>query len=179
MFERTRLRVGLWYSRFYFRKTREQSIRFTESVTRARRALVIFPETAIDWESTQSVLRYLSHRFATGSMLVLIREDLKGGVGGAHAVKTVTYSAQDVNSWFVPRGQLLRKMKTSTFDIAVDLNVGLALPSAFLCRESNAPLRVSFAKEQGDRFYNLQVQTRSTANNPTAYRSFLKCLDMF
>ncbi|MGB2870102.1 MAG: hypothetical protein WBD36_16765 [Bacteroidota bacterium] len=179
MLDRTRLKIGLWYSRFYFRKNRDEAIRFTEAVSRARRALVLFPESALDWESTQTVLKYLSRRFASGSMLLLVRDDLKANVGGAQAVKTVTYTLQDVNTWFVPRGQLLRKMKTSTFDIAVDLNFGLALPSAFLCRQSNAPLRVSFAKEQGDQFYNFQIQTRATSSNPTAYRSLLRCLDMF
>jgi ADP-heptose:LPS heptosyltransferase len=70
-------------------------------------------------------------------------------------------------------------MKSSTFDIALDLNVNLALASAFICRESNAPLRVGFAKPNGDHFYNFVVQTRMTTNTPVAYKNLLKCLDMF
>ncbi len=179
MFEASRQKVGVWYSKLYFRKHRDETVRFTEAVSRSRRALVIFPEMTIDWESTQTVLKYLTRRFSSGSMLLLVRSDLMSSIPATQSLKTITYTPDDVNAWFVPRKQLLRRIKTSTFDIALDLNVQLALPSAFLCRESNAPLRVSFAKLSGDQFYNFQVQTKTTTNHPTAYRNFLKCLDMF
>ena len=179
MFDGFRFNVGLKYARFHFRKQHDPVVRFTEAVERARKALVILPETLTDSESMHSVLKYLSHRFGSGSMLILSREDfstsLKGGFGG----KTVTYSPEEINRWYIPRKELLRKLKSSTFDIALDLNVNLALPSAFMCRESKAPLRVGFAKPGSDHFYNFVVQTRMTTNTPVAYKNLLKCLDMF
>jgi hypothetical protein len=179
MFDGLRFRIGLQYARFHFRKLHDPVVRFTESVERARKALVILPETVTDSESLQSVLKYLGRRFGTGSILVVSREDLSSSLKSGFGGKTVTYAPEDINRWFIPRGELLRKLKSSTFDIALDLNVNLALPSAFMCRESNAPLRVGFGKPNGDHFYNFVVQTRVTTNAPVAYKNLLKCLDMF
>jgi len=35
---------------------------------------------------------------------------------------------------------------------------------------SNAPLRVSFAKKDGDQFYNFQVQTKDISGNHYTYK---------
>ena len=171
-------RIGLLYARFHFRRRRDPVVRFTEAIDRARKALVLFPETVADSESMQSVLKYLGRRFGAGSVTVVAREDLATALR-MFSGKTITYTPQEISRWRIPRGELLRKMKSSTFDIALDLNVNLALASAFICRESNAPLRIGFAKPDGDHFYNFVVQTRMTTNTPVAYKNLLKCLDMF
>jgi len=111
--------------------------------------------------------------------MVLIRDDQLFSMASTPPLKTLTYSANDINAWFVPRRKLLQRITTNTFDVALDLNIGLSLPSAFLCKASNAPLRVSFAKRRGDQFYNFQFQSKGTAGKAHTYRSFLKCLDMF
>jgi len=112
-------------------------------------------------------------------MMVLLRDDQLHAIDSAPPVKTMVYSSDDINPWFVPRRDLLRKMETNSFDVALDLNVRLSLPSAFLCKASNAPLRVSFAKHGGDQFYNFQVRAKGASVNSQSYRSLLKCLDMF
>ncbi len=154
-------------------------MRFTEAVERSQRALVVLPETAADSESMASVVKYLHRRLGAGSVTIVGREEYTRTLHSALSDTTISYTQEEINSWFIPRSGLLRKMKSSTFDIALDLNVNLALPSAFICRESGAPLRVGFAKPEGDHFYNFVVQTRMTANTPVAYKHLLKCLDMF
>jgi hypothetical protein len=179
MLEGFRRKVGLSYSRLHFRRNRDRVMNFTDAITRARRALVIFPETTIDNESVSTLLRYLLRKFSSDGMMVLIRDDQLFAMSSAPPMRTLTYSTHDINKWFVPRNNLIKRMKTSSFDIALDLNVNLSLPSAFLCKASNAPLRISFAKQNGDQFYNFQIQTKKTANSAYSYRSLLKCLDMF
>ncbi len=179
MLDRARRRVGLSYSRFHFRGSRDRILSFTEAFTRARRALVLFPESPIDTDSSTAVLKYIARRYAAGGVVVIIRHDLKSAVSPVPWVKMVTYDKQDVSAWFTPRKTLIQRMKGTTYDVAFDLNVDFALTSAFLCKASNAPLRVSFRKDEGDRFYNFQIQTKGISNNPTSYRNFLRCLDMF
>jgi hypothetical protein len=152
---------------------------FTDALTRSRRALVIFPETLLDGESVSVFLRYLLRKFSTEGMMVIIRDDQLFAMATAPPLKTLTYSASDINKWFVPRRELLQKMESSNFDVALDLNVNLSLTCAFLCKASNAPLRISFLKKDGDQFYNFQVKTKGTASTKYSYRSLLKCLDMF
>jgi len=179
MLEGFRRRAGILYSRLYFRHSRDQMMNFTDALTRSRRALIIFPESSLTGESTSMLFRHLIRKFSLEGIMVLIRDDQLFSMASIPTLKTLTYSANDINTWFVPRRELLQRMKINIFDVALDLNIGLSLPSAFLCKASNAPLRVSFAKQDGDQFYNFQFQSKGAASNTRTYRSFLKCLDMF
>jgi len=94
-------------------------------------------------------------------------------------VHLLTVSPTDMNAWFLPRGELTQKMKKSTFDVAIDLNLDLALPSAYLCRSSGAQVRVGFKKIHADTFYNFQVQPQASNNFAAACHSLTECLRMF
>lgn len=166
-------------SRVHFRRHRDAVVRFTDAITDARRALVILPETARDIAAVQWAMRYLADRFAGGSMVVMVRSELSPWVKNDKRYQLVTYRDEDVNLWYMPRRQLRRKLKTSTFDVALDLNLGFDLTGAYLCRESRAPLRIGFSKTHADRFYNFQIQTKATTSLTLAYRSYIRCLEMF
>lgn len=174
-----RLKVGLSYSRLHFRDDLNRITNFTNALKRAHRALVIFPESSSDSESVSTLLSYLQRRYSTDGMTVLIRDDQLSTITTAQKLKTLTYSSDDINSWFLPRRKLIKRMKRGGYDVALDLNIDLSLPGAYLCKVSNAPLRVSFAKPEGDQFYNFQIKTDTTINKTNSYKSLLKCLDMF
>ncbi len=152
---------------------------FTDALTRAHRALVIFPELPDENESVLALLRFLQRKFSSDSLTVLLRDEQLSAIPPSPKMKTLAYSSRDINPWFLPRRKLVAKMKKNAFDVAVDLNIGLSLPGAFLCKASNAPLRVSFVKPGGDRFYNFQIKTTGSTNKTISYRNFLRCLDMF
>ncbi len=179
MLEDFRLRVGLSYSRLHFRHNHDKIMNFTDALSRSRRALVIFPESSLEGESASIFIRHLLRKFSSERMMVVIRDDQLFAMSSAPPLKTLTYSMQDINKWFVPRRELLQRMENNKFDVALDLNSKLSLTSAFLCKASNAPLRISFVKKNGDQFYNFQVKTKGNSGDKYSYRSLLKCLDMF
>ncbi|MBI2620345.1 MAG: hypothetical protein HYW57_09705 [Ignavibacteriales bacterium] len=180
MLEGTRRGVGLLYTRFRFRKISDPVIRFTEAVSHARRALVLLPEATKDISSVQWIIRSLAERFAEGTMTVVARSDQATWVKKEQLrFQILVYDRKEVSPWYIPRSELLGKMKRSTFDVAFDLNPEFALTSAFLCRESKAPLRVGFKKLHADEFYNFQVNTKSTNSLAVAYRNLARCLEMF
>jgi ADP-heptose:LPS heptosyltransferase len=178
MLEGFRLKVGLTYSRLHFRHNHDRIMNFTDALRRSRRALVIFPESSLDGEMASTFLRYLLRKFSSERMMVVIRDDQLFAMASAPPLKTLTYSVRDINKWFVPRRELLQRMENNNFDVALDLNLNFSLTSAFLCKASNAPLRISFVKKNSDQFYNFQVKTKGNSNK-YSYRSLLKCLDMF
>jgi hypothetical protein len=179
MLEGLRTKVGLSYSRLHFRKHRDRMMNFTDALTRAHRALVIFPEFPDENESLQPLLRFLQRKFSSDSLMVLLRDKQLTALPPSPKMKTLAYCSDDINPWFLPRRRLVAKIRKNTFDVALDLNINLSLPGAFLCKASNAPLRVSFVKPGGDRFYNFQVKTAGSTNKTISYRNFLRCLDMF
>lgn len=179
MLEGLRRSVGLTYSRLHFRDSHDRVMHFTDVLSRSHKALVILPETSLDSESTSHLFRFLLKKFPSEKLTVLIPDNQLFAMSSVPALKTLTYSANDVNTWFVPRRKFLKKMESKSFDVAFDLNIDLSLTSAFLCKATNAPLRVSFVKQNGDQFYNFQIKTKETTSQVHSYRNLLKCLDMF
>lgn len=178
MFDGLRLRTGLAYSRFHFRRQKDGATRFSSALSRSRRALVILPERPVAAQDLSEILSYLSRRFSADAIVYVVREDLSTTLPPEISKQVSTYAFEDLTSFFTPRATLLRRLKSSTFDVAFDLNRDFFLPSAFLCKASSAAIRVSFTKDHADAFYNLQVRTHgSTSQN--AYAHLLKCLDMF
>lgn len=177
-YSRLRVSAGLAYAKVHFRKKQNRVIRFTDSVTRSHRALIVLPRhpniSAVQWS-----LRYLKDRYLHGKLVVLTWNDFASALEKEHAHEIISFNEKDLNAFFIPRLELRQRVKTSTFDIAIDLSTDFDLTNAFLCYESDAPLRVSFAKEHGDRFYNFQLQTQSKDNVTVAYRNLIKCLEMF
>jgi hypothetical protein len=178
MFESLRLRTGLAYSKFHFRKQKERATRFSSAISRSRQALVILPERPLEEGLLTDVVDYISRRFTDNTTIFIVRDDLRKTLPAAFAKHVHTYSREDLTSFFTPRSALIRKFKSSTFDIAFDLNREFFLPSAFMCKASSAPIRVGFVKPHADAFYNLQVQTHGPANQ-SAYTKLFRCLDMF
>lgn len=180
MFDGARLKVGLTYSRFHFRKSKDPVLRFTEAISRARRVLVVLPNATRDITSVQWIVRNLADRFSSGSLTIVASPDqmqwIKNDGGRYHIL---SYQQKDISTWYVPRQELLGRVKRSTFDVAFDLNVAFVLSSAFLCRESKAPLRVSFSKTYADEFYNFQVNTTATNSLAVAFRNLVRCMEMF
>ena len=180
MLNGARLKVGLTYARFHFRKSKDPVLRFTEAISRARRVLVVLPNATRDITSVQWIVRNLADRFSSGSLTIVANPDQMQWIkndGGRYQI--LSCDPKDISTWFVPRQQLLGRVKRSTFDVAFDLNVAFVLSSAFLCRESKAPLRVSFSKTYADEFYNFQVNTTATNSLAVAFRNLVRCMEMF
>ena len=179
MLETMRLRIGSSYARFHFRTARDPIVRFTEAISQARRPIVFLPEAAGEASVIDGVLKFLSQRFHTSKVVLVARNEVVPYLPEARGFNFVTFGAEELNTWFLPRSDLLRKVKKSTFDVALDLNIHFALPSSFLCRATQAPLRIGFIKQFADSFYNFQVQTGPSNNLAQVYSQLLKCIEMF
>ena len=180
MLEGLRQRVGLLSARFQFRNSRDRILSFPEAFAKSRRALVMFPESPSQTEASTAVVKFLAEQYGNDGVVVVARKDLRPALASVPFVTVLTYDPKrDLNAWFLPRKAFVRRTVGNPFDLAVDLNVGLTVTSAFLCRRSDAPIRLSFVKEHGDRFYNIQVQSQGTVPGAWPYRGMVRCLEMF
>ena len=179
MFENARLRVGTSYARFHFRSAAEPIVRFTQAISVARQPIVFLPEIPEEACAVEMVLEFFGQQFHASKVTLVARKEILTRLPDHRSFPLVTFSAEELNAWYIPKPDLLRKVKKSTFDVAFDLNICFALPSSFLCRASQAPLRIGFVKPNADSFYNFQVQTGPSNNSAQSYSQLLKCIEMF
>jgi ADP-heptose:LPS heptosyltransferase len=171
--------VGLSLARWHFRKADGAETTFTNFFTEARRILVVLPLWVEDAASPHELLVTLKER---------VKEENLTLVAGtqetylAHLVprsSIIRIHQNELTTFFCPRAALLATIGTKQYDIAIDLNLDFVLPSAYICRESGARIRVGFARPNADLFFNMMVERNPNLDKTSPYDRLANCLQMF
>ena len=177
MLESLRRSLGVQMSRWKFRRYSNDVISFPDALAKTSHALIILPLTPTT-ESPAPVIEFLRSRFPEGHItLVSDEHDTGSAVMLPHGVH-VRLSARNVDWMFRPSPDILRQVTAQTYDLAVDLNLDFLLPSAYICRASDARVRVGFVRKRADLFYNFQMQPNG-AQRGAVYERLAACLKMF
>lgn len=173
------MRIGMWLAELKFRKRSETVVSFAKAISGAQRALVIMPLDRRELLSAFNVMTMLKRKFDEERITVI------GDERGVETIRLMPKShfveikETDVNLFYHPRPEFLTLIKDRSFDLAIDLNLDFVLPSAYICRESNAKVRIGFAGPNSDYFYNFQIQPDSQKSRQAIYDRVAKCLYMF
>lgn len=162
-----------------FRKAADGVISFASAISGSQRALVVMPLDRRELLSAIQIIDLLKHRFDEEHITVI------GDERGLETIRLMPRShfvqikETDVNAWYHPRPEFLSRLKGAKFDLAIDLNLDLLLPSAYICRASNAKIRIGFTGPRSDTFFNFQIQPDPSQTRKGIYDRVAKCLRMF
>ena len=179
MFENLRMNIGTKLAGRKFRKLQDPIISFAGAISASQRVLVIMPLDKRELLSAIGFIDMLRHTLKEENITVIADE---------HGLETIRLMPKshfihiketDVNALYHPRPEFLARMKDRKFDLAIDLNLDLVLPSGYICRESNATIRVGFKGPSSDPFYNFQLQPDPSLSRKNIYDRVANCLHMF
>lgn len=179
MLESLRRFIGLQVARFHFRKEPDTVITFTDAISDAREALLIMPLGNVQLLPTINVIDVLKKLFHEEHITIVTAD------GGHEVMRLLPHSPvvrilpTEISAFFLPRKDLVDRVNRRKYDVAIDLNLDLMLPSAYICKESRARIRVGFAGEQADTFYNLQIKQDPALSKQLVFDRLAKCLEMF
>ncbi len=177
--ERLKYLLGVQLARWHFRTSHDEPVVFTDAISSARRVLLVMPLTSVDLLPTVQVLEMVKSRFKGENITVIT------GERGVEAVRLLPHSRfihllkTQVSPFFLPRQDLVASLKQRTYDLAIDLNLDLILPSGYICKVSGARVRVGFSQNHADIFYNFQVKPDPTLGRKLIYDRFVHCLRKF
>lgn len=178
MFGQLRERIGLWYARIHFREP-DKVQTFTDAVKRARSAMVVMPLGRAHSELSRPLLQFVQNRFHGGNLTVIVPEESRPVVQYLQRCDVIHLHNDDIGSFALPKKKIVRRIQQNEYDLVLDLNLEFSLAAAFLCKASRSRLRVGFATEYADTFFNLQIKTDATRNVKTIYERVAACLGMF
>ncbi len=179
MLHNLRSTVGVLIARLRFRKSQESVVSFTSSVSAARSALVIMPLREQVMLPTTAVIDLLKRKFPEEKLTLVTRErdlSLPALLPRSTVLRMVK---DDIGFFFLPKKPFLDRLTIHDFDLAIDLNLDLVLPSGYICKESKARVRVGFSRHQSDVFYNFAIQPNPVLNRQEIYERLVQCLQMF
>jgi ADP-heptose:LPS heptosyltransferase len=179
MLESLRSSIGLLVTRMRFRKSRDAVISFTRSVSSADQALVVLPFGDRAHLPEPGVFVSLRNRFADERITLVGDERCAALSAQLPRSRFVRVAPSDLTVLFLPRRSLMESIMGRRYDLALDLNLDLVLPSAYICRRSDARVRVGLERGKADRFYNFLIHPDPSLGTQRLYERMLACLEMF
>jgi ADP-heptose:LPS heptosyltransferase len=177
MLESLRRSLGAWMSGWHFRRMRNTVISFADTMSTGERALLILPLTPTT-QSPASVIELVRARFPDGHLTIVAEEHDTGAAVLLPRSTIVRMSPTAIDWLYRPSHAMLQQITRYQYDLAIDLNLDSLLPSAYICRESNARVRIGFARPGADMFYNFQMQP-DVSRSGALYDRLAECLKMF
>ncbi len=184
--------IGIQLAVSRFRKMKESEHDFTNFFSDAHFALIILPR---DYNAASTASKYLPLLREKLAKMELTFIDPRGALRtftGDFFYETLSYNEIELSPFGIPKEELLRRItknKKKKYDIAIDLNLEFDIASAYICRASNAPVRVGFTHSHADVFYNVllrfampkeKLDTKQLERFRAArYEQLTQCLNMF
>lgn len=179
MMESSRLRIGLALADFHFRKHAYPQTEFTNLYSNARTALVIVPENGEHRALAIPLLTSLQNKFRGNKMTIVIYDSFRDLSSSLAHCDVFPMTKENIGFFYLPKKRAVQKLSRQKFDVVFDLNIPMVLPAAYLCRSVNAALKVGFAKEYGDKYYNFQLKTSHQLSPQRSFEQLLRTMAMF
>ncbi len=177
--ESVRRTIGMGVTRFRFRKHQTEMITFTRSLANAQRALLIMPMHRAEPLPVVTIIDLLRRRFPERGLTVVTWGPSLELMQMLPHSQFIRILETEISPFYLPRRETLQRIENTAYDVAIDLNLDLVLPSGYICRESNARIRIGFAGKRSDLFYNFQIRSNPSTGRREVYDRLATCLEMF
>ncbi len=179
LFKGVRRAFGLQLSRFRFRQSREKIISFTGAFTSAKDVLIVMPLDRSQLLNTVFVIDLLRRTFREENLTFVTGEKNQELRRMMPRSQFISYRDPGHTTLFLPPPEVLARVRKKSYDAALDLNLDFLLPSAYICKASDARVRIGFARKGADLFFNFQVQKAAARQGKDAYDRLAECLQKF
>jgi ADP-heptose:LPS heptosyltransferase len=168
--------VYLAYARF---KDQDDVIDVADHLSRITTALILPPEASDDFTTAIRVLDDLRQCFTQTQFYMLTPKALTDMIALDEQVQVISYEPEQISFHGLPRNDLQDAIRSRHFDMVIDLNSDFNLIATFLCRVSEAKLRICLQHPDRDPFYNFQVRATNGDSLENKYQSLLKYISVF
>ncbi len=179
MFERTKAYVGLQYAKFQFRKEKDVPQPLTNFFSGAKNVLITLPLGYEEAIIASNALRAFRARLNHLQLTVINNSTRATSLIEFSKCEVIRMTNNDVNKLYLPSQGLMQRILEKEYDVAIDLNLGFVLHTAYICKASKAKARVGFANSASDAFFNVQLNLKMPASPQVMYDKFAACLSMF
>jgi ADP-heptose:LPS heptosyltransferase len=147
-------------------------------MTAGNHALLILPLTP-SAASPASVIDLVRKHFPDNRITIVTDEH--DSVVGALLPRSeiIRLGRANISRFSLPARDIVRAVKARRYDVAIDLNIDFLLPSAYICKASNARVRLGFARTGAEAFFNFMMQPDSVRGATQLYERFAAVVQMF
>jgi ADP-heptose:LPS heptosyltransferase len=179
MFERALALVGYQFAKFQFRNEFDTVQPMTDFFSGAKNVLIALPVGYEEAIVASNALRAFRSRWLHLHLTVIHNSTRATSLIDFPKCEVVRIDPPEINKFSLPTKSLLQRIITRQYDVALDMNLDFVLHTAYICKASRAKVRVGFAHQASDVFFNVQLNLRRHGSPQSLYEKFASCLAMF
>ncbi|MDI6802891.1 MAG: hypothetical protein QME58_03475 [Bacteroidota bacterium] len=179
MFEHTLEYIGLQYTKFLYRKEKDTQQELTDFISHARTILIVLP---VDYEDAQAAgiaFRTIRDKLENKEITIVTEGIRSTSLSELPRSKVIRMSASHINKFFLPRQNFLDRLRETSYDVIINLNLDFVLYTAYICKATGAKYRIGLADRAADTFYNVQFNFNKAQPASNIYQQFVQYLKMF
>jgi ADP-heptose:LPS heptosyltransferase len=157
----------------------DEVMSFSNAISTSKTVLLILPLNTHDMQPVSMVIEFFKRRFRSEDITVVSTGHPIDILRALPRSQFIHIVQGEIGFLFMPRKELMRRIKGRPHDLAIDLNLDFLLPSGYICKASGARVRIGFADQRADIFYNLQVKADPTLARKQVYTRLATCLEKF
>jgi hypothetical protein len=169
-------RAYLAYAR---RRDRNDVYDVGEYLSKIATALILPPEQPEHFKTAIRILDDLRQNFAQTQFYLLTPKACTEMVSLDERIRLISYESEEIGFHGLPKDTLQQAIRSRHFDMVIDLNLDFNLIATFLCRTSEAKLRICFVHPARDPFYNFQIRALDSNSHAQKYQSLVNYLAVF
>jgi ADP-heptose:LPS heptosyltransferase len=179
MFDNFFYKIGLKYTKFKFRKSIDEPKRFTNFLEECGNVLIILPNDPKQFDEAKDTILELKKDWPQRQISVIVRSQFASIHEFKEYFHTIGITKDDINRFYLPKKKFIAEIKNISYDLIIDLNLDLFLPSSFLTKVINSKYRIGIKKDLVDLFYNFQFDPINYSNFKNIYVKLFNNLNMF
>lgn len=171
--------AGLSFARFLVRRMPAEVVSFTDVFSAAHRVLLIMPLQKRESLPVTGLVDFLKLRFGQQNITVVSDDHGREVMPLLPRGRFIHILKDELSPFALPRSPLIARIRERDHDVAIDLNLDFVMPSAYICTQSNARVRIGFVRPRADVFYNFQIQQDPELDRRRVYDRMVAFLQMF
>jgi len=179
MLEKLFYNIGFFYTKVRFLRKKDVVQNFTTFLYRDSRILVIMPFELGEFDKAKMAMLNLKREWPSLQISMVVQAQYLTYSGLAGEFNIFAFGAKDVNKFSLPKRKFLKQVLSHDYDVVIDFNKVMNLPSSFISKRMDVRYRISFIKEYVDRFFNVQFNQDSVPDDRNIYSRLMNQLKHF
>ena len=142
-------------------------------------ALILPPEQPELFKAATQIVHDLRQQFAQTQFYLLTPKACTELVSLDDKLRLISYDVSEIGFHGLPKEKLQQAIRSRHFDMVIDLNLEFNLIATFLCRASEAKLRICFVHPTRDPFYNFQMRAIDANTLEQKYQCLVNYISVF
>lgn len=150
------------------------TINISKQLARVNRIIIYMPNKLEHFKIALNSIITLRKKLPRSKITLVSKIEWVTLIEDCIKVEVLPYSAKDINFFGLPKKTIQQYFNTSSFDLALDLNLGFNVLSIAIFQMSKAPLKVCLDSRGKSQFYNISIRINNSESLDKKYSAIIK-----